>query len=72
MPTVRPARRRPWPGSGSYRCTGLSGYELSLDDLKALRQWGSITPGHPENDLTPGVETTTGPVGQGFAEGVGV
>jgi transketolase len=50
----------------------LSGYGVSLDDLKALRTWGSITPGHPEYGLTPGVETTTGPLGQGLANAVGM
>ncbi len=50
----------------------LSGYGLSLDDLRALRTWGSITPGHPERGLTPGVETTTGPLGQGLANAVGM
>src|SRR5712675_3101444 len=50
----------------------LSGYGLSLDDLKAFRTWGSITPGHPEYGLTPGVETTTGPLGQGIGNGVGM
>jgi transketolase len=50
----------------------LSGYEVTLDDLKALRKWGSITPGHPEHGLTPGVETTTGPLGQGFGNAVGM
>jgi transketolase len=50
----------------------LSGYGLTLDDLKALRTWGSRTPGHPEHGLTPGVETTTGPLGQGLANGVGM
>jgi transketolase len=50
----------------------LSGYGLSLADLEALRTWGSITPGHPEHGLTPGVETTTGPLGQGLANAVGM
>ncbi len=50
----------------------LSGYPLSLDDLKALRTWGSQTPGHPEYHHTPGVEMTTGPLGQGFASAVGM
>ncbi len=50
----------------------LSGYGLTLDDLRALRTWGSRTPGHPERGLTPGVETTTGPLGQGLANAVGM
>src|ERR1700675_3303939 len=50
----------------------LSGYGVTLDDLKAYRTWGSITPGHPEHGLTPGVEATTGPLGQGFANAVGM
>jgi len=50
----------------------LSGYGVTLDDLKALRTWGSRTPGHPERGLTPGVETTTGPLGQGLANAVGM
>ncbi|HSZ39656.1 MAG TPA: transketolase [Trebonia sp.] len=50
----------------------LSGYGLTLDDLKKLRKWGSITPGHPEYGLTPGVETTTGPLGQGLGNAVGM
>ncbi len=50
----------------------LSGYGLSLDDLRAYRSWGSITPGHPEHGLTAGVETTTGPLGQGLANAVGM
>jgi transketolase len=54
-----------------YASLHLTGYDLTLDDLKQFRQWGSRTPGHPEHFLTPGVETTTGPLGQGFANGVG-
>jgi transketolase len=50
----------------------LSGYAVTLDDLKAFRTWGSITPGHPEHGLTPGVETTTGPLGQGLGNAVGM
>jgi transketolase len=50
----------------------LSGYGLTLDDIRALRTWGSLTPGHPEHGLTPGVETTTGPLGQGLANAVGM
>jgi len=50
----------------------LSGYGLTIDDLAALRQWGSLTPGHPEHGHTPGVETTTGPLGQGIGNAVGM
>ena len=50
----------------------LTGYDLTLDDLKAFRQWGSRTPGHPEFRLTPGVEATTGPLGQGTANAIGM
>jgi transketolase len=50
----------------------LSGYGLTLDDLRHYRQWGSITPGHPERGLTPGVETTTGPLGAGLSNAVGM
>ena len=50
----------------------LSGYGLTLDDLRRLRQWDSLTPGHPEHGHTPGVETTTGPLGQGVANAVGM
>ena len=54
-----------------YAALHLSGYNLSLEELKRFRQWESRTPGHPEHFLTEGVETTTGPLGQGFANGVG-
>jgi transketolase len=55
-----------------YSLIHLAGYGLTLDDLRAFRQWGSLTPGHPEFGLTAGVEATTGPLGQGFANGVGM
>jgi len=73
-----------WPGRDRFILSGghgsmllysllhLTGYELPLDQLKNFRQWGSLTPGHPEYGLTPGVEMTTGPLGQGFATGVGM
>jgi transketolase len=55
-----------------YSLLHLTGYDVTLDDLKSFRQWGSITPGHPEYGMTPGVEATTGPLGQGLANGVGM
>lgn len=73
-----------WPGRDRFVLSGghgsmllysllhLTGYDLPLAQLKNFRQWGSLTPGHPEYGLTPGVETTTGPLGQGFATGVGM
>jgi transketolase len=61
-------------GHGSmllYALLHLTGYDLSLDDIRRFRQWGSRTPGHPESHLTPGVEATTGPLGQGLSDAVG-
>ncbi len=55
-----------------YSLLHLTGYEMSLDDLKQFRQWGSRTPGHPERGRTPGIEVTTGPLGQGFGNAVGM
>ncbi len=55
-----------------YSMLHLTGYDLSLDDLKVFRQWGSRTPGHPEHGVVPGVETTTGPLGQGLGNAVGM
>src|SRR5512133_916915 len=62
-------------GHGSmllYSLLHLTGYNLPMEELKRFRQWGSLTPGHPEYGMTPGVETTTGPLGQGFSNGVGM
>src|SRR4051794_7802268 len=73
-----------WPGrdrfvlSGGHGCMllysllHLTGYDLPLEELRQFRQWGSRTPGHPEYGHTPGVETTTGPLGQGLATAVGM
>jgi transketolase len=55
-----------------YALLHLTGYDLMMEDIKNFRQWESRTPGHPEHFMTPGVETTTGPLGQGFANGVGM
>jgi transketolase len=55
-----------------YSLLHLTGYDLPLEEIQRFRQWGSRTPGHPESELTPGVETTTGPLGQGFGNGVGM
>lgn len=55
-----------------YALLYLTGYDLTLDDIQAFRQWGSKTPGHPETECTPGVEVTTGPLGQGFGDAVGM
>ena len=55
-----------------YSLLHLTGYDVTMDDLRSFRQWGSRTPGHPEHGLTPGVEATTGPLGQGFTNAVGM
>ncbi len=55
-----------------YALLHLTGYDLPIEEIERFRQWGSRTPGHPEHGVTPGVETTTGPLGQGFANGIGM
>ena len=59
-------------GTLLYSLLHLTGYDLPIEEMKNYRQWGSMTPGHPECNMTPGVETTSGPLGQGFAIGVGM
>jgi transketolase len=62
-------------GHGSallYALLHLTGYDLPLEEIRRFRQWGSRTPGHPETEITPGVEATTGPLGQGISNAVGM